>query len=74
MLSEVAAGSPAEAAGFRVGDVVYEVGQTPVASLRGLRELVAGGGVGNEYEFSVARDGALLVLESPIEITPTDDR
>jgi len=74
MLSEVLAGSPAEAAGFRLGDVVYEVGEKPVVSIQGLHELIAGGGVGNEYEFAVARDGALLVLESPIETTPSDVR
>jgi serine protease Do len=74
MLSEVVAGSPAEAAGFRLGDVVYEVGEKPVTSIQGLRELIAGGGVGNEYEFALARDGALIVLESPIENTPTDVR
>jgi hypothetical protein len=39
-----------------------------------LRELVEGGGVGNEYEFLVARDGALLVLESPIEAAPPKER
>jgi len=72
MLSEVAEGSPAEAAGFRLGDIVYEVGGEPVRSLRLLRELVEGGGVGNEYEFLVARDGALLELESRIENRPAD--
>jgi S1-C subfamily serine protease len=74
MVSHVAVGSPAEAAGFRVGDVVYEVGGKPVGSLRMLRELVVGGGVGNEYDFLVARDGALLVLESPIEAAPPKER
>ncbi len=74
MLEEVVAGSPAEAAGFRLGDVVYAVGDRPVKSIRGLDEWIAGGGVGNEYEFSVARDGARLVLESPVESAPADDR
>jgi S1-C subfamily serine protease len=74
MISNVVAGSPAEAAGFRLGDVVYDVGGKPVGSRRMLRELVEGGGVGNEYEFLVARDGALLVLESPIEAAPPKER
>jgi serine protease Do len=72
MLSEVTEGSPAEAAGFRLGDVVYEVDGEPVRSQRIFRELVEGGGVGNEYEFLVARDGALLELESRIETRPTE--
>jgi serine protease Do len=72
MLSEVTAGSPAEAAGFRLGDIVYEVGGQAVRGPRLLRELVEGGGVGNNYEFLVARDGALLELESRIENRPAD--
>jgi len=72
MLSEVTEGSPAEAAGFRLGDIVYELGGEPVRSQRLLRELVEGGGVGNEYEFLVARDGALLELESRVEDRPPD--
>jgi serine protease Do len=72
MLSEVTVGSPAEAAGFRLGDIVYEVGGEAVRSPRLLRELVEGGGVGNEYEFLVARDGALLELESRIEKRPAE--
>jgi serine protease Do len=74
MISNVVEGSPAEAAGFRLGDVVYDVGDEPVGSLGALRELVAGGGVGNEYEFSVARDGALLVLESTLAAAPAEER
>jgi serine protease Do len=74
MISEVVASSPAESAGFRLGDVVYEVGEKPVGSRRALRERIEGGGVGNEYEFSVARDGALLVLEARLEAAPPPDR
>jgi serine protease Do len=74
MISEVVEGSPAEAAGFRLGDVVYEVGDKPVGSRRAFGELLAGGGVGNEYEFAVARDGALLVLESVLVAAPSEDR
>jgi serine protease Do len=74
MVSEVVAGGPAEAAGFRLGDVVYEVGGVSVASLPVLQELIAGGGVGNEYEFSVARDGAVLVLESALDTAPAEGR
>ena len=70
MISEVAVGSPAEAAGFELGDVVYEIDMVSVGSLRALRELVEGGGVGNRSEYSVARSGAALVLEARIEKAP----
>ena len=70
MISDVVVGSPAEAAGFELGDVVYEVDTVSVGSLRALRELVEGGGVGNRYEYSVARSGAVLVLEARIENAP----
>jgi serine protease Do len=72
MISEVIQGSPAEAAGFRLGDVVYEVGEDSVGSRQGFGELIGGGGVGNVYEFAVARDGALLVLESMIQGRPAE--
>lgn len=72
MISEVAEGSPAEAAGLRLGDVVYQVGDKPVPSARALRGLVQTGGVGNDYDLLVARDGALLELETRIERQPRD--
>ena len=70
MISEVAVGSPAEAAGFELGDVLYEIDALSVGSLRTLRELVEGGGVSNRYEYSVARSGVELVLEARIEKAP----
>jgi S1-C subfamily serine protease len=74
MISEVAQGSPAEAAGFRLGDVVHAVDDIPVESLRALHELIEGGGVGNEYEFDVARNGTALVLEAVIAVAPPRER
>jgi serine protease Do len=71
MLSEVAEGSPAEAAGLRIGDVVYEIGGEPVVSRRTFREQVARAGVGNEQELTVARYGAELVVESEIRAAPS---
>jgi S1-C subfamily serine protease len=70
MIADVAAGSPAEAAGFRLGDVVYEVDGQPVRSVRDLQERVQSGGVGNDYPFLVARDGALLELETRVAAAP----
>lgn len=70
MISAVVPGSPAEVAGFRLGDVIYRVDGFDVSGVRMLRELVEGGGVENRYEFDVARDGNLLVLEAQIEAAP----
>lgn len=70
MISEVTTGSPAEAAGFELGDVLYEIDGVSVSSRRTLRELVEGGGVGNRYEYSVARNGAEMVLEARVEKAP----
>ncbi len=74
MVSTVVELGPAEAAGFRPGDVVYEVDGIPVRSLRALEGLVEGAGIGNEYVFAVARNGALLVLEAEIEEAPAKGR
>jgi serine protease Do len=70
MISDVAEGSPAEAAGFDLGDVLFEIDGTPVGSTGKLRELVAGGGVGNEREFLLMRGGSEIVLESDIAVQP----
>ena len=42
MISNVAPGSPAAAAGLRRGDLLLEVDQQPVASPEDVRRLVAG--------------------------------
>ena len=70
MISEVASGSPAEVAGFELGDVLYEIDSVAVGSLRVLPGFIEGGGVGNRSEYSVARGGVLLVLEARIEQAP----
>jgi len=74
MISEVASGSPAEAAGFELGDVLYEIDSVSIGSLRTLPGFIEGGGIGNRYEYSVARSGAQLVLEARIEKAPPKAR
>ena len=64
MVAGLSAGGPALVAGLEVGDVVYEVDGRPVKSMHDFAEKVAASGVGNPVELSVARDGALLVLEA----------
>jgi serine protease Do len=67
MISRIEEGSPAEAAGLELGDVVYAVGETPVRNPRQLESRIIGGGVGNEVELTLARDGVEIVLEATIE-------
>ena len=74
MVSAVAEESAAEAAGLRLGDVIYEVDGEPVRSLAELRELIAGAGVGNTSELRVARDGAELELETLIDRAPLREK
>jgi len=73
MIADLSRAGPAEAAGFEIGDVVFSVDGDPVESSAELGRLVAGSGVGNEVEFEVARDGAVLVLEARIARAPDTD-
>jgi len=70
MVSAIRPGSPAESAGFELGDVVYEFDGLPVDSARTLLGLVAGGGVGNKSEFKAARNGVEVLLEAVLERDP----
>jgi serine protease Do len=70
MIADIEPGSPAESAGFEVGDVVFEFEGDRIASARDFVEQVASGGVGNDSEFGVARSGAVMVLEAVLELDP----
>jgi S1-C subfamily serine protease len=70
MISEVATGSPAEAAGLRIGDVVYDIDGRQVRSLNAFHQLISTGGVGNVLEIMAARDGAEIVVEALVDDTP----
>lgn len=71
MVAEIEPGSPAESAGFEVGDVVFEFEGDRLASASDVVEQVASGGVGNTSEFGVARSGVVLVLEAVLELDPS---
>ena len=70
MISQVLPGSPAESAGFRLGDVVYEIEGQRIRAPGDLLRLVGGGGVGNRAEFRLTRWGQQLQLEASIEAAP----
>ena len=69
MVSLVRQGSPAEAAGFALGDVVYEVNGEPARTGKQFATRIRRGGVGNRMEFTIARAGSEIVLEAEI-VTP----
>ena len=73
MISAVHDGSPAEAAGLDVGDVVFEVDGEPVHSLSTLRNLIASSGIDNRIELRVMRNGAEVVLEPLVTSRPERD-
>jgi len=72
MISGIAVGSPAEAAGFALGDVVFEILGYPVVSAKSLSRMLASGGIGNTLDATVARAGSTLVLETVVVATPEE--
>jgi serine protease Do len=58
----VEAGSPAQAAGFRAGDVLVEFAGRSVASVADLHRLLDRDAIGAEREAAVLRGGALVRL------------
>ena len=70
LVSNVAAGSPADLSGIRVGDVIYEADGLSVTSAEDLSEIVNLGGVENSIDVVLARDGARIVVGPRIERAP----
>ncbi|MCU1548189.1 MAG: hypothetical protein JWO29_1140 [Arthrobacter sp.] len=67
---EVLAGSPAERAGLRPGDVLLSVGQRSVSNAESLQKLLFSEAIGAPLDLAVLRDGAELHLVAvPEEMT-----
>jgi serine protease Do len=67
MVSDVVAGSPAQRAGLRAGDIILEVDRTPVQRAQALRWKVAQTGPGSLLRVRVARAGhPVLLAVTPI--------
>jgi serine protease Do len=56
LVSQVYAGSPAEAGGIKRGDVIVSIDSKPVTKYRELQSIVAGEAVGKTVEIKVIRD------------------
>ena len=67
---DVVAGSPADRAGLRPGDLVLEAGRSPVAEAQSLQRLLFAEAIGTELPVTVHRRGAMVdVITVPTELT-----
>lgn len=67
---DVIAGSPADRAGLKPGDLVLEAGRAPVASAQSLQRLLFAEAVGQPLPMTVVRRGAMVdVISVPTELT-----
>jgi S1-C subfamily serine protease len=68
-VAQVVAGSPAERAGLRVGDIVVAVDAKPLTNSTGLQRLMVADAIGQRLEITVWRNGALVdVIAIPREL------
>jgi len=70
MVSKIEEGSPAQSAGFELGDVVFEMDESPVKSPSDLYNRLAGAGVGNKTEIKLMRWGLEVLVEATVEEAP----
>ena len=69
-VSTVESGSPAAAAGIKVGDIIVAFGDAPVTGIDDLHRLLTGGRIGDGVEVAVLRrDRRLLLHVTPQEST-----
>jgi S1-C subfamily serine protease len=68
-VAQVVAGSPADSAGLRVGDVVVAVDGKDAATTTAVQQLMVEGAIGRRLEVTVWRNGALVdVVAIPREL------
>jgi S1-C subfamily serine protease len=67
---DVVAGSPADRAGLKAGDLVLEAGRRPVAEAQSLQRLLFADAIGAPLPMTVYRRGAMVdVITLPTELT-----
>lgn len=72
LLGAVEPGSPADVAGLLPGDLVLEADGEPVADARALATRIREGGVGNEMELGISRQGTFLEVDVQLEERPAE--
>lgn len=70
MIARIAAGSPAEAAGLELGDVLFEIDGTALRGPGAVQQMIQGAGVGNTIEIRLMRDGVEIVAEALVARDP----
>jgi serine protease Do len=67
---QVVAGSPADRAGLKAGDLVLSVGREPVSDAQGIQRLLFAEAIGLGLPVTVLRNGAMVdVIAVPVELT-----
>ena len=73
VVGEVVKGSAAEKAGLKKGDVILKLGESEVASAKGLVELLGKHKPGDEVVLLVLREGAQAAMKATLGKRPADD-
>ena len=69
-VADVIAGSPADRAGLKPGDLVLTAGQRPVSSAESLQKQLFAEAIGIPLPVTVLRNGAMVdVIAVPVEMT-----
>jgi serine protease Do len=79
IVSAVAKGSPADAAGLRVGDIIFEMDGQETREVRNIRRIASGHAIGEPFDMKVWRDGhevtaAVKTVESEASLNQTNAR
>jgi S1-C subfamily serine protease len=71
LVHQAVAGSPADRAGLRPGDLLLTAGGKPVAVAQDLQRLMFADAIGRPLPITVMRNGALVdVIAEPVELVP----
>jgi serine protease Do len=70
LVDQPQAGSPAEKAGIKAGDVVVTVSGQPIKDARALAEKIAGASPGNKVQLTVLRDGQNKTIDVTLAQMP----